>query len=978
MNSLSDVIDQIINTLKKRPSAIPAEVLAEQYYAACDSVNARLSRIQVMLENGSDIEALQVAEESPPLMGLVALLSFGDEIVWQEYCEAHGNAVAPLIDFRNVETLTELYKKGLSPNHPLYRDYRAAIRSRDDDKALELLGIIARLNPSDANAIKEKQRLGRKGTLAELEQLKTCLETGTEAELIAKMAKVEAIAPDDDYRTRPEWQAALVQRGIVEKREARQKMSSLLTLAEKNLGAETWRTAAGHEAEISRLAGEYGFPNEDGFSERLQAVTSVLSEFREEAEREAAIRKIVKKLESLTEEADTRGVTPEGITVTYATSTLDTIRRQERELSRLNGSVPDSSRARIRATTDRLEQIVQLSRSKKKVRNATVGAVAAIVLLAGAGFGFLAMQASSFKGELDAAISSGSAQRAKSLVDSADRSGLMFKFPSVVAKVAEAEQWAANRTEEAGSAEGLLADLEKGARSGFSDLHDAPALLSKLETCEKLVSEVTADLRPPLASRYAVVRNEGEARLLALQKDSAKRATEVTERCRKFAENVDYHGFADAVSKPLDVLRAKIRNLEPLLAQDDDLLKLPVNVASELKAVSAQIEDVYEKTKAVEDAYRGLAAADDLVSFREKLALLAETRFADAGQTRAIDAAIPNADKIKANLLTVGDLAVYKLAVTLATAKKWVPKLAGEREREWVKELRSHPCFAEIYEVRFKEFAGFSRGEPVKDVNESNKMTTVKMDFSEMPMRRGDLPSYRSVSEKFTNPSDFSATLSGAAALMTKLNLYGFLDNSGTSYNRSAVELVDIIFQEKSCPALARAFLLGEVFGLMSKAETEWGTFLSSTLQKDIKEYHLLSEKEWVRPSDWMMKNRATSAKAWEDYFSARKPGSRANEIVKNGKMIASVERAEIELCGHVNRAGEVVWQDESGTGLVLGFSPDAQGENARLCVVGAMNGKNFKPTMKLAPMSPLILIALSDTRVEFLLSINPVGHIFD
>ena len=159
---------------------VSPEVVAEQYAEACESANARLSRIQVMLGNSSEIEALQVAEESPSLMGLVELLSFGDEVAWQEYCEAHGHAVAPLIDFRNVDGLAALYEKGLSPNHPLYRDYRAAIRSREDDKALELLGIISRLNPSDVNAVKEMHRLGRKGTIAELEQLKVCLDSGTD------------------------------------------------------------------------------------------------------------------------------------------------------------------------------------------------------------------------------------------------------------------------------------------------------------------------------------------------------------------------------------------------------------------------------------------------------------------------------------------------------------------------------------------------------------------------------------------------------------------------------------------------------------------------------------------------------------------------------------------------------------------------------------------------------------------------------
>ena len=978
MSSISEVIDQINNILKKRPMGVSPEVVAEKYAEACESANARLSRIQVMLGNSSEIEALQVAEESPSLMGLVELLSFGDEVAWQEYCEAHGHAVAPLIDFRNVDGLAALYEKGLSPNHPLYRDYRAAIRSREDDKALELLGIISRLNPSDANAVKEMHRLGRKGTIAELEHLKVCLQSGTDGDLVARMAKIEAIAPDEEYRIRPEWKTALVKRGAYEKREGRKRIGELLKMAEVNLGTETWRSAAGHEAEISRLGADYGFPSEDGFSERLQVVTSALTGFREEAAREASIRKIVRKLESLAEEVETRGVTPEGITVDYATSTLGTVRRQERELVGLSGSVPDSSRARIRATADRLEQIVHLSRSRKKMRNASVGALAAIGLLAGSGFGFVALQASSFKSELDDAISSGSVQRAKSLVGSADRSGLMFKFPSVVAKVAEAEQWAANRTEEASAAEKLLAGLEDGARSGFSGLDDAVALLSKLEICGKLVSEVVEDLRPPLASRYAVVRNEGEGRLLALQEGAAKRAMDIAERSGEFAESVDYRSYADEAGKPLEGLRAQIRDLEPLLEQEDPLLRLPVNVASELRAAGSQIEDIHEKFKAVDEAYRGLAAAVDLDSFREKLELLAQTRFADAGRARAIAAAIPNIDKIKANLLTEGDLADYKLAVTMAVNGKWVPKVAGVRDREWAKELRSHPCFSDVYLIKFKTLNGFSLGEPLQETNESNQVRTVQMDFSEAPKRRAEQPSYSKKTARITQPGDFSAELSKPAILMTELNLYGFLDNTGTRFNRSAVKLVDVIFNAKSCPALARAFLLGKVFGLMVTAESEWGAFLSPALQKDIDDYKDLKQNELVLPADWMIENRAESAKAWEEYFSTRQPGSRSNEIISNGRMIASVERAKIELCGHVNRDGEIVLQGESRKGIVLGFSAGEQGEEVQLCIAGTMTEKEFDPALKLARSSPLILLELGGDEVEFLLSKNPIGHKFD
>jgi hypothetical protein len=978
MNSISNVIDQITNILKDRPAGISPEVVAEQYQAACESANARLARIDVMLANNSDIEALQVAEESPSLMGQVELLSFGDEVAWQEYCVAHGHAVAPLIDFRKVEALAALYQKGLSPNHPLYRDYRAAIRSREDDRALELLGIISRLNPSDANALKEMHRLGRKGTIAELERLKVSLQSGTDEELVAVMAKVDAIAPDEEHRSRPEWKTALARRGAYEKREAHKRMTNLLEKAVASLAPDLWRTAANYEAEITRLGSEYGFPAEDAYPERLETVTKALSGYREEAAKEAEIHKIVRKLESLAEEVETRGVTPEGITVVYATSSLDTMRRQERELARLGAGVPGSSRARIHATGDRLEQIVNQARTRKRITHGTVAAFAAILLFASAGFGFVALQASSYKNELVDAISSGSVQRTKSLVSTVDRSGLIFRFPTVVSKVAEAEQWVTNRADEAAVAEKLLAELEAGASSGFTEMEDAVALHSKLETCGELVSEVAGDLRPPLESRYAVARNEGESRLLALQQNSAKKAMEIAEKCENFAENVDYKGYAGEAGRQLEELLADIRNLEPLLVQEDPLLRLPVNVASAIKAARTRIEDIHGKIKAVEEAYRGLTNADDLEDYGEKLAILAETQFADAGMARAIGEAIPITEKLKANLLTGGDLSKYKLAVTVAAAGNWTPKLAGDLDRDWVKALRSHPCYADIYRIKHPTLNGYSRGEPVKQVNESTNLISWEMDYTPIPNRRSETVSYETKNIKMTDSSNFTAKLTETSALMKDLNLYGFLDSTGSRFKRPAVELVDTIFAAKSCPALAKAYLLREVFGLIDRSQAEWGTFLSASLLKDIEEYDALTSKGLIMPVEWMMENNGDNAKVWEEYFATRKPGSRADEIVRNGKIVASTARAATVLCGHVNQTGEIELRGEIRKGIVMGFTVSTPDKKVRLCVAGTLDGEDFKPALELAKSSPLILLDLDVQAVEFLLSKEPVGRKFD
>ena len=81
----------------------------------CADAERRLDRVDAMLKQGSDYQALQVAEEDPPLLDLAASVSFGEERNWQLYCDAHGLKVAPRVDTRIIQDLETLY--GLSLIH---------------------------------------------------------------------------------------------------------------------------------------------------------------------------------------------------------------------------------------------------------------------------------------------------------------------------------------------------------------------------------------------------------------------------------------------------------------------------------------------------------------------------------------------------------------------------------------------------------------------------------------------------------------------------------------------------------------------------------------------------------------------------------------------------------------------------------------------------------------------------------------------
>lgn len=132
---------------------------AAEYAKLCRAANRRLEQCAAMLEKGNDKEAIELAEAPPPLFELVAALSFDGSEEWQRTCKENGLSVPDTLDERSFRSLQDLYSRGISPSHPLYKEYRTAIAERDDVRALTALQAILRFNPNDTTAQTERVRV---------------------------------------------------------------------------------------------------------------------------------------------------------------------------------------------------------------------------------------------------------------------------------------------------------------------------------------------------------------------------------------------------------------------------------------------------------------------------------------------------------------------------------------------------------------------------------------------------------------------------------------------------------------------------------------------------------------------------------------------------------------------------------------------------------------------------------------------------
>src|SRR2546428_3866747 len=140
------------------PEAAVALKLAEDFVAACRAANLRLRQCEAMLNSDDVPQALQLAEAAPNLLDLITLLEFRESDAWRAYCHANRLPAAEPLDSRAVHQLNEAYTKGISTDDPLYRRYRKAVLTKNEDEACGVLRSITRLNPSDTNAAAELVR----------------------------------------------------------------------------------------------------------------------------------------------------------------------------------------------------------------------------------------------------------------------------------------------------------------------------------------------------------------------------------------------------------------------------------------------------------------------------------------------------------------------------------------------------------------------------------------------------------------------------------------------------------------------------------------------------------------------------------------------------------------------------------------------------------------------------------------------------
>jgi len=283
------LIARIRGQLDLNTPDLEARSLASEYAALCLRTRERLEQCVALIRSGNDHAAFEVAESDPDLLGLCAHLSFAESERWNALCRERGLPPGLPLDSQHVIAVEGLYGKAIGENHPLYRDYRDAIRTRDEDRALSVLRSIVRINPDDPNARAELTRLSAKflrESLGKVNQLFVANQPEEAVHLMDRMERFGANTLTEDER----WNEALGKRQTWLRAKALEQIRQHIAEAQEARSGQHWEASAGFIGRARALERDHQVTLPADLNQQLSDLEAWAGELAAEAEKEATLR----------------------------------------------------------------------------------------------------------------------------------------------------------------------------------------------------------------------------------------------------------------------------------------------------------------------------------------------------------------------------------------------------------------------------------------------------------------------------------------------------------------------------------------------------------------------------------------------------------------------------------------------------------------------------------------------------------------
>jgi hypothetical protein len=910
--------------------------LAQDYADLCRAAGRRLEQCALMIEAGQSLQALQLAETPPPLLDLITVLSFRQAGDWRAHCQTHNLPwTEPFYD-KYLRLLNSTYGKGIAGDHPFYRDYRRAVMKNEDDRALSILRVIARLNPSDENTRVELKRLEEKLVRVKVEALSGALEKGDVAAAAAQLAQIESSGLPIPS-SHPVWQRLQVAR-------CRELLAKARTLQESG----AWEEAETLVDEIHALATQNNLQLPAADADLWNSLEEWTGSRRGTYAREQDFKRAVSALEYEVQSIENMRSAGSRLNLAQTQSAFESLRARRLQTEGFGLPLGSELAERCQECTAWLQGRIRLADKKQRVRMLIV----TLLVLGAIGAAVPAALAWSRQREFLASLDNlQSSRRVADTQAVVQRIPAKLKTgPKMADGLSKAEQFISRELALKEGFDKKLAALRQSRDAGVP-VEQAGARRAE---CEQAIATLAPEFQAPARSALAAWDSKWEA----------VRNGELSSRLARAGQIV-----ADLnATSGFDAVRAAVSQLQSALAGMDILLAQPPAVDAALDAkyreLAAKAGHWSGAVQDWENTQASLQQAPGLEEYLQTLVHLAGSSFAGAAQRDAV-AGISrlriNEPTLLGELLLPDDKDAWdSLTNSASWPASFMPGQPSAQEKEACLKLRDDKNMQDIYAYQlvtnsrpgnpFQTHPVFAQGLIAPD--RAGQESGLIYDPAE---RRNALRFMRQSYSDWDYVKVRKLFRTQECDAYERLGLGDWIDSNTGNFQKPMLQLFDQLNQDDNSSAIFRAFVTMKLYELARTRPLDWGLQWAPDAARNIRKLEELGAGE-LQSGDWMVRSKAAKyERELQMFFAEARTVSLENEAQFLRRLARQTCEQGFVFAGFVGLDGAPVLRR-----IVIPRAEywgwDARSASAGLLFRRASNGADLEKLGEPMPCTPLLV----------------------
>jgi hypothetical protein len=929
--------------------------LAQDYAEVCRAANRRLEQCAIMIEAGQFLQALQLAETPPPLLDLITLLAFRQAAEWRAYCQAHQLPwTEPFYD-KYIRLLNNAYGKGIAGDHPFYRDYRRAVLENDDVRALSILRVISRLNPTDSNTKEELKRLEEKLLRVKLENLRQVVDAGDPVNIQTALEQLEASGLPVPA-SHPVWQQAQVAR-----------CQQMLRRAEQLREQEAWQEAEALVEEIHAFATRYNVRLPDADADIWTALEEWTTQQRAAYAAEQDYQRALSALEYEVKSIASQRAISASLSKSMAGAGLDSLTEKRREAEHFGRPLPDELVSQCQECSDWLRQQIQIA--SRRTRLIAIVAVLVILGAIGAAIPFVLskVRQRDYAQQLQRLESARKVAEVENLL--AEVPASWKSNPQMADNLGKAKDFLAHEKEWKQSFDRQLVNLQQIATTGFrSALAQAGPDRANAERALMLLApEYQSTAKSALGAWDAQWQTFRNAELGG-----------VLNRAEETAEVLNATNGVEPVRAALARLQTVLLDVAPLEAQPPPLEQ---ELADRLGRLSNNIETWTATAGKWDQAQTALVGASSLEQYLEALDQLAVSPFATPTQKNeieGIDLLHLNQETLLGQLLLPNNRSAWH---TLTNVTDWSASLMPEQptseEKDLYFKLRDDKNVRDVYAYDL-----ITNARPGNPYRSHTVFVQGAMALDNGGQEAGmvhDPTLFRDTLHfAHTSYSDWDyikvkrlyRTLECDS--YEHLGLGELIDANTGNYQKPILQLFDQLNKETKASSIFRAYVTFKLLAVAELRPGEWGLQWCPGAAVQLQTLTNLGERE-IQSGDWLVPERSEKLeRPLQEYFAR----ASAVPLEKQARFLQQLAR---ETCSKGFAFAGFI--DSSGRPVLRALTPPpvelcgwSKSGSAAVLLRKSPGVETYTTLPEPLPYSPLFVFS-GDRRELLLQTLNASGY---